>query len=389
MVRMNWRARTAAVGVASMLVVAGGCAGPATTSDAAFDAAANAHPVSGVRPPAAVPSPGNTVLASDHSPAATPVSTPAPVVDAFSDMPAPPKDARYTIHCQDYTGPDHQDVARQVRDLLRANTSLRKWYVVHGNQQSSLYYGFYRTTDKRDPADADEGERFVADLDAVRTLHDSRGNRLFAASLPVPIDSPDPSANPAWDITRSGGYWSLEVGVFKDTADRKQRAVEAVAGFRKLGADAYYYHGPHASSVCIGAWPKAAAAEVGTDVQNVDASRPLIVTPQPLTEKYKQGLGDGVQTAAPRVDPVDPSMVAAIQTYQEHWVNGASLHKVDPATGQPTDVLIEHPFLFVIPASTEASLPTLDTASAASPTDAAVQPAAPDKGLGQLKGLDN
>src|SRR5437660_149199 len=66
-------------------------------------------------------------------------------VSAASDMPVPPKDALYTIYCQVLAGPDHIERARQLRQALRVSTSLKDWYLIHGADQSTLYYGFYRT----------------------------------------------------------------------------------------------------------------------------------------------------------------------------------------------------------------------------------------------------
>ena len=313
----------------------------------------------------------------------------AKLAGQFDEMPTPPADAQYTIHCQDYAGPDHQEVARRARDLLRANTPLGKWYVVHGDQQSTLYYGFYRTVDRTDRVDGAEGQRAINDLDAIRTLHDNRGDRLFPASLPVPIDSPDPAANPKWDITRTGAYWSLDVATFKDTPDRKLRAVEAVADARRLGYDAYYYHGPHTSEVCIGAWPEKAAIEIDTAMQNIDPTRPLLVTPTPLAPGGMAGLDPNIQTVAPRVDPVDPSMIAAIGTWQTHAVNGYVRMKPDPVTHQATNVPMDRAFLFKVPAAgTGADGGSLDTANAAPDTAAPVAPPA-EAGSGQLRSLDD
>ncbi len=367
--RMQYRS-LAGVAASALLLAGGGCA----TDPKAGDAGVNYDPVKIKQAGGA--GPGSAQQAD------------------FSEMPTPPAGAQYTIYCQAYAGPDHQNVARGVRNVLRANTGMDKWYVVHGDQQSTLYYGFYRTLDKHDPADAREGERALADLDAVRTLHDSRGVRLFSASLPVSVNSPDPAANPAWDLTRSGGYWSLEVATFKDTPDRKLRAVQAVAEARREGHDAYYYHGPHASSVCIGAWPRAAATEVGTDVQNVNPDEPIVVTPSPLTAAYKEGLGKGVQTAAPRVDPVDPSMLAAIAAWPAHAVNGFTMMKPD-AGGGATDVPLERSFLFVVPNATDVAvaandeaLPTVDIGGVPGRTGSEVAPPA-RAGSGQLRSLDD
>ena len=319
-----WRGRMTAGLLASAAAGLAGCGGT-TAGDKDVDFTPPP------RPSVAPPAPG--------APAATP--------PGYVDMPTPPADARFTIYCQAYEGPDHQDNARKVRDLLRTATPYHKWYVVHGEQESTLYYGFYRTTDRRDPTDAAEGERAMADLTAIRTLHDSRGTRLFSASLPVPIDSPDPAANPAWDVTRSNGYWSLEVGTFKDSADRKLRAVEAVAEARKAGYPAFYYHGPHASSVCMGAWPKAAASEVTVEEQNTNPDQPILVTPNRLSKSFADKLDPNIQRGAPHVEPVDPSMIQMIAAFPAHAVNGYAMMKPG-ADGKPTDVPVERAFLFKI-----------------------------------------
>src|SRR5438105_2620566 len=117
-----------------------------------------------------------------------------------SDMPVPPKDAQYTIYCQIIAGPDHVERSRQLRQALRQGTALKDWYVIHAADQSTLYYGFYRTTDPRDSHDSKEGARAIGDLNTIRAMVDTNGFRPFSASLPVLIDSPDPAANPAWDL---------------------------------------------------------------------------------------------------------------------------------------------------------------------------------------------
>ncbi len=371
MTRSCWQSRrsTGAVLSALLLTAATGCPGDRGPSDdqKKYDEAAI--------PAAHTMKPGETTKQ----------------VDAFAEMPTPPADAQYTIYCQVYAGPDHQEVARQVRDLLRANTSMGKWYIVHGGEQSTLYYGFYRTIDRSDPNDPEEGKRAINDLNAIRTLHDSRGARLFSASLPVSINTPDPAANPKWDLARTGAYWSLDIATFKDTPDRKMRAVQAVTEARQQGLEAYYLHGPHTSEVCIGAWPEKAAVEIDTGMQNTNPNLPLFVTPTPMAPGAMGGMDPNVQVAAPRVDPVDPSMLAAIATWKEHAVDGSVQMKVDPVTHQATNEPLPayRAFLFKVPASESAAdgrLPTSE-AGGADPT-VTVAPAAP-AGSGQLRSLDD
>jgi hypothetical protein len=70
-----------------------------------------------------------------------------------------------------------------------------------------------------------------------------------------------------------------------------------------------------------------------------------------MSPNMQSQLPANAQAMAPRVDPVDPSMIQAMRQYTTHMVNGYTLMKRD-AAGNPTDVPTEHSFLFKIPAST-------------------------------------
>jgi hypothetical protein len=311
----------------------------------------------------------------------------APTEKGNDDMPVPPKDAQFTIYCQQFNGPNHMAEARQAKTILSDSTPLaKKWYVVHGNDQSTLYYGFYRSFDTSDPQFALDAKRALGDLDAIRMIRDSQGVRLFSASLPVPIDAPNPEANPAWDLTNAKGYWSVEIAAY-NAPGRKEAAVESVRAARKQGIEAYYYHGPTASSVCVGTWPQDAATEITTASENIDPNKPVLVTPAPLSDAYKKQLGDNVQTAAPHVDIADPTLREALDTW-EHDVNGEALMKpgLDPVTKQQVQVR-EKAFLVKIPHSD--GVPAMaETNTPVQPDDAVINPIAPTPGAGQLRSLD-
>ena len=267
---------------------------------------------------------------------------------ADAETPVPPKDAQYTIACKVFSEDGHVQDSRDARKMLYDATNLKKWYVVHSADHSTLYYGFYRTMDPHDPTDAAEGKRAIDDQNTIRGMQDSQGNRIFSESLIVAVDSADPEANPAWDIMRSHGYWSVEIAVFKNSPDRKQRAVQAVREARSSGVDAYYYHGPNASVVCIGSWPQEAAVEVN---ENTDPDAPLVVTSTPLAPEVADPLNKmGIKTIAPHVDIVDPTLTEVLNKWKEHSVNGYTLMRdeVDPITREHRTVA-ERPFLFKIP----------------------------------------
>jgi hypothetical protein len=318
---------------------------------------------------------------------------------ASADMPAVPRGALYTIYCTAVSGPGHIEESRLMRQSLVSGTKMKDWYIVHGNDKSTLYYGFYRSVDPRDPSDAAEGKRAIADLNSIRGMTDNNGYRPFATSLPVPLDSPDPAGNPAWDLSRSGGYYSLQIAVYKDSPDRKEAAVEAVREARAQGIEAYYYHGPVASSVCIGAWPREAAREEDTAAQNNDPNVPLLVTNVPLPEDtVKQWSDRGVKAVAPTLEPIDPSMLQAMEKFRTFAVNGEVMMRpgTDPTTGKPTRVPTPS-YLVKVPHpddNADSGTPMASDGGNASPsetpsglptaTPADQQPAA---GVGQLKSL--
>jgi hypothetical protein len=218
---------------------------------------------------------------------------------------------------------------------------------------------------------------------------DTNGQRPFSASLPVLIDEPDPSANPAWDLARSGAYWSLEIAVYRDSPDRKQAAVDAVREARAKGIEAYYYHGETASSVCIGAWPKDAVREIDTGAQNDNPDAPLYVTAEPLSPDMAKGIeARGMKPIAPQVQLVDPTLTDTMRRFPEHAINGEVLMRrgKDPQTGkemvQPeSSYLVKGPF---VSQDQNAGMPTGGGAAAPSAVEA---PAAPEPGVGKLKSL--
>jgi hypothetical protein len=275
---------------------------------------------------------------------------PAPTAagSAASEMPDIPKDAQFTIVCRTFQEESHVQDSRQAQQMLFSSTNMKKWYVVHAADHSTLYYGFYRNNDPRDPNDGPEGQRAINDLNAIRAMTDSQGNRVFSESLLVGIDAPDPQANPAWDITRTKGTWSVEIACFTGTADRKERAVQAVAEARKMGIEAYYYHGETASSVCLGCWPADAAVEVTVEQTNTDPNKPVVITPKPLAPSIAGPLAQrGIQSAADHIDVLDPTLTQALNKYPEHDTNGETHVVTDPVTHMQK--IVERPFIFKIP----------------------------------------
>jgi hypothetical protein len=165
----------------------------------------------------------------------------------------------------------------------------------------------------------------------------------------------DPDAPPEWDLRNAKGYWSLQIGAYRGSPDRKQAAVEAVREARAAGLEAYYYHGKSISSVLIGAWPREAVkSQDQASAKAGDPHKTVMVLPQELppgtrTDNIVTADGQPVEVVVPRVEPVDPTMIQDMKDYPTNAVNGEVIwHKVKTRDGGEISVP-EPSFLVVIP----------------------------------------
>jgi hypothetical protein len=254
-----------------------------------------------------------------------------------SGRPIPPADAQWTIYCYTVSGPDHMAQSRRLRDEMMRISPLRDWYLVHGERESTLYHGFYRVMN--DPADQRESTRAQSDRRQIETITDALGDRIFRDTMFVALEMPDPDGPPEWNLLNTGAAWTLEIAVYKDHAERKQAAVEAVREARKMGVEAYYYHGPTASSVCIGAWPIEAIRAQESDVAMArDPSQPIAIVPEGVrvSPDMRDERGRPIKVFQPKLEPVDPTLIEARRRFPTYSVNGYEAgHRVrDPRTGQ-------------------------------------------------------
>src|SRR5436305_8585936 len=89
------------------------------------------------------------------------------------DAPIPRKDDQWTILCTTLPGPDRIRQARDLRMTLARSTRMPGWYVVQGETESTLYYGYYRTIDAR--VDSKESARIKSDLRKIQELAEANG----------------------------------------------------------------------------------------------------------------------------------------------------------------------------------------------------------------------
>ena len=272
------------------------------------------------QPPAS--STEGTAIAPSLSSSVVAAPKPAPGA-AASTIQAPPKDARYTIYCLGVSGPDHVQRADQIKLLWQQATGRRDWYVLHQEEQSIVYFGYYRSI--YDTKDSDTA-RALADRKMLQNLKDTVGDQPFAQAMLLPLDAPDPDAPPQWNLVNAKGAWTVEIAVYKGPG-RKAAAVKSVEEARKDGIEAYYYHGPSASSVCIGTWPaEAVTQQMQNEIQNTDPSKTLMVIPAQLAAQMPDATvdkdGNPIQIIHDGAQINDPTLVAMMQKYPVHALNG-------------------------------------------------------------------
>jgi hypothetical protein len=283
-------------------------------------------------------------------------------------QPSFPKGARYTIYCTTFTGPMHVQESTDVKNKIASATKHDAWYVVHEDNQSLLYYGYYKTFEESE--DAKEGTRAHQDLAYVRNLTDRLMNRPFEHAQAVPLNAPDPAAPPEWNLANAKGYWTLQIAAYKDSPERKQAAVDSVRELRAHGEQAFYYHGESVSSVCIGAWPKEAIAKqdsavAGSGNPNETVMVSSVPLPENLTRNMRDENGQKIRYYEARIVIVDPTMQAAKRKYPDHAVNGYLMPlKAKDKNGK--DITVYDPSKIMI-------IPQPETNALSSPTIAAQQ----------------
>jgi len=243
-----------------------------------------------------------------------------------SAAPIPPQGALYSLHCAVYTGPTHLQEAKQIKDMLVRSTHSKEWYIIHGAEESDLYYGYYKTFDDR--SQVAEYARAQGDRAKVTSLVDANGDVIFPQVAFASINLPDPPAPAEWELANNPGYWTLQIAVYKNSPARKQAAVDAVRDFRAHGVQAYFRHGDGTSEVYIGSWPREAVAEQDAAVaESGDPTQPLLVIPGPLPQgvdgnNVYDSSGRKVKVVMPKLQIVDPTLKRATEEYPYYYVNG-------------------------------------------------------------------
>jgi hypothetical protein len=302
-----------------------------------------------------------------------------------ASMPVPPEGAQYTLLCQPFTGPDHVLTSKRIKETLIQATHSNEWYLVHSDQESDLYYGFYKTfEDRGQPL---EYARAQNDHARLLSMVDDNGDHLFQNVTFVPINTPDPIAPREWDLANNKGFWTLQIAVYRGSPQRKQAAVDSVKELRAHGYDAYYRNGPATSEVYIGSWPRNAVAEQeASSAGSDDPNEPLLVLPDEPSLANKTFVtpdGRKMKAVMPKLEILSPALKKTTEEFPYYSINGEIV-------GHPTKQLDgnEHivpwsTYLIQVPHETE-------EASDGTPPDPGTEappPATPDPNTPTVPGL--
>lgn len=335
-----------------------------------------------------------------------------------TDADVPPQGTRFHLFCDAITGPNHVIRASQLKAQLIQLTGMRGWHIIHADDQSSLYFGYYRTISKDDPRpDPQEVARAHADLRRINDLKNVQGERLFRSTMFLPISEADPTAPAQWNLANApaDAYWSLQIGAYRGEPtpgepDRKQCAVDAVRALRAAGIEAYYYHGETISSVCIGAWPRdAIKAQESAVASSVRADATLLVLPDVVPDNINTRMtdreGHELLLQAPKLEILDQNMARMVHEHPYHAINGQVFERGKTKDGTP---IPDASFLVLIPHAdsgppplardtgvrhTSSSADSVDQAAANaitgdSPPSTPATPTVPTPGRGRLPSLD-
>jgi hypothetical protein len=320
--------------------------------------------------------------------------------DKSDKMPVPPADAHWTLSCQTFEGPVHVEEAKRARDAMVKLTGDRNWYVMHGEHDSTLFFGFYRSIDLQAPDSADkkDAERAHADRKRLAALRNDRDVAAFTGCLLVPLDAPGQDGPPEWNVQNApkDALWTLLIGVYRDAPTRKKAAVDAVRLLRSQGHDAFYFHAEFQSFVYVGQWPAAAVLREEADTSHAshDENERVMVVDRDLDPRtprtYTDTDGAIVHLVGPTLTIRDASVTDLMGKFPNFHTNGEVLGKRirDPKTGTER-VEYELSVLSKIPRR-EASILNAGVPEPP-PTLKAISPGGrqPPKGAGKLKSLDD
>ena len=265
----------------------------------------------------------------------------------FGKKPAPTAEDSWAIRCLALRNDDRHRIIEDYAGALRKMRGLdaRLVTVVHDERESTLFYGRFRRVLNTATGKEEYQPSPLEKLNLIRSLN-VQNTKLqpsdpnnwpfrFATLAPLPAGKSD---HPEWDLENAAGYWSLQVGVFYNSdemRERKTAAVQYCALLREQGTEAYYHHGPDKSSVCVGIFMPDAVRETQK--------------PDPLT---------GILQVSYEV--TDARLIAFQRQFPHNLENGhkVSLRKKDPSAPGGIRLLPNPSFIVRLPKAARERLQT-------------------------------
>jgi len=313
--------------------------------------------------------------------------------------PPPPSEAQWTIQCRVFTGENRIAEAMRVRDYLRKQTGEKTWYLLHTDNDTTLFFGYYRSiqVEGSDGKDRKDAERAHSDRKRITALRDEQGQPLFSDAFFAPVDSVGESGPREWNIINSPAeyQWTLLIGVYRDNPERKKAAAEAVRKLRSEKVEAYYYHGEMMSFVFIGRWEAKSVYVETADTARTSqsADEEVMVTDRWLDSSvptvYKGPNGKTVRLVNPRLTIQDTSVKETMAKFPNFHINGEVMgRRVKDKEGNER-VVYDQSTLTAIPRR-EQSVLNADTPSQPPAVQLIAPPGSTPKttGAGSLKALD-
>ncbi len=216
----------------------------------------------------------------------------------------------WSIPLASFEGPDRFKQIEKTRSELIEQNLPSLWFEDYQNK-ATIYCG--RFASANDP-------QTQQILDRIRAI-EINGEKPYAKAKIIPLVGGHRVQLDPFDLQQFVGFFSLQVAVYTENypGDRRAQAEKVTRDLRQKGEDAYYYHGPRNSSVCIGLF----TYDDFVTINHVSHYGPRI---KALQAKYPYNLIDAPPGTEP--EPVETSEQSTVNIPMPEPV-------VQPSEGEP------------------------------------------------------
>lgn len=188
----------------------------------------------------------------------------------------------YTIELERFTGEKRSKRAARTIKLVQGELGYDGAWVLDQGGVARVVLGRFTS-----PVDA-MAQAMLEDVRAIKV----DGEPAFARADIVPLaDGPRGEQNPL-NAANHVGFFTLQIGFYDDQfdGDRREAAETAVRVLRDEGEEAYFYHGPNMSLVCVGLFTQHDFVRKGNEKAGIDTYGPRI---QEVQDRFPHNLANG------------------------------------------------------------------------------------------------